>query len=133
MPAAIASSIRANKPPQVSKAGKRLLALYAKLDAQDQKTLLDLAEFLAGRESQAPEDIPPPIAIPRPERESVVKALKRLSSSYPMIDTAVLLNETSALMAQHVMQGRTAPDVIDELEALFENRYRQLIKQDGRK
>ena len=111
----------------MSKAGKHLLTLYAKLGAQDQKTLLDLAEFLAARESHAPRDVPPPKAIPRPEQESVVKALKRLSSSYHMIDTAVLLNETSALMAQHVMQGRAAADVIDELERLFEKRYRQLI------
>jgi hypothetical protein len=32
--------------------------------------------------------------------------------------------ETSSLMTAHIMRGRPAPDVIDDLEALFERYYR---------
>ena len=37
-----------------------------------------------------------------------------------------MLHETSALMAAHVLQGREASAVIDELEALFATRYEAL-------
>jgi hypothetical protein len=36
-----------------------------------------------------------------------------------------MLNETSGLMTEHLMQGRPAPEVIDELEALFRRHYQQ--------
>jgi hypothetical protein len=34
-----------------------------------------------------------------------------------------MLNETSSLMAAHVLNGRPARDVIDDLEALFARHY----------
>ena len=50
-------------------------------------------------------------------------ALKRLRRVYAMLDRGVLLHEASALMSAHVLQGRPAVDVIDELEALFARHY----------
>ncbi len=108
---------------------RRLRKLFSDLRPEDQQTLLAFAEFLAGRSTpQRPSEIPEPKLIPRPARESVVGAIKRLSASYPMLEKAPMLNETSSLMTQHVMHGRSAPDVIDDLEALFRKHY-QLLKE----
>ena len=64
-----------------------------------------------------------PERIPRPKEESVVGAIKRLSHSYFMLDRSAMLNDTSSLMGAHVLQGRPASEVIDELEALFARHY----------
>jgi hypothetical protein len=109
---------------------RRLIRLFARLDAQAQETLMAFAEFLASRESvQAPRELPEPQPIARPPRESVVAAIKRLSASYPMLDKARMLNETSNLMTQHVMQGRDVAEVIDELEEVFRRHYRELRQE----
>lgn len=105
---------------------KRLLKLFEQLPEAERKTVLDFVEFLAARTPAQPKEIPRPEPIPRPESESVVKAMRRLSSTYHMLDKAKMLNETSVLMAQHVMQGRAAAEVIDELEVLFETHYKRL-------
>nr|WP_242467262.1 Crp/Fnr family transcriptional regulator [Ectothiorhodospira shaposhnikovii] len=107
---------------------RRLRGLYRGLSAADRDTLLAFAEFLAGRAAAAPISIPAPEPIPRPEEESVIRAMKRLSATYPMLDKARLLNETSQLMTQHVMQGRAAVEVIDELEAVFARHYQRLCE-----
>jgi hypothetical protein len=109
---------------------KRLLTIFQCLSEQDQKTLLDLAEFLQSRVTEEVQKIPKPESVPRPNEESVVKAIRRLSASYYMLDKSIMLNETSTLMAQHVMQGRPAPEVIDELERLFEDQYQKLIRDN---
>ena len=96
---------------------RRLLAQFRALAEREQQTLLDFAEFLAQR-GAAPAELSEPRVIPRPKRESVVKAIKRLSETYPMLDKAEMLNQTSVLMGQHIMHGRAAAEVIDELEAL---------------
>jgi len=109
---------------------RRLLEFYSKLSEQDQTTLTAFAEFLASR---SPEDatvkqIPRnPLDIPRPERESVVAAIRRLTETYPMLERQGLLNETSSLMAAHVLQGRAAQDVVDELEQVFRSHYEQFL------
>ena len=112
---------------------RRLLRLCRKLDAESRRTLLAFAEFLADRagDAGAPNGgagrpIPEPAPERRPADESVVAAIKRLRRVYPMLDSGTMLEETSALMAQHVLQGRDAASVIDELEALFEARYAAL-------
>lgn len=108
---------------------KRLRKLFRELNAQDQASLLRFAEFLSASPSDdvvAMSEFPDPESIPRPEQESVVKAIKRLTATYPMIDRDRLLNETSNLMASHVLHGKAALDVIDELEALFEQHYATL-------
>ncbi|MCB1733598.1 MAG: Crp/Fnr family transcriptional regulator [Gammaproteobacteria bacterium] len=107
-----------------------MLSIYKSLSTADRKTLLDFADFLATRdrpEQAAGHAVAEPAHEPRPEKESVVQAIKRLSRIYHMVDRATLLNETSSLMSQHLMQGRAAVEVIDELETLFEKRYHALI------
>lgn len=112
---------------------KRLLELFRSLSDADQKALLLFAEFVASRaEVPVPEPeqaatVPPPLHIPRPENESVIAAVKRLSKTYPMVEKEQLLHETSNLVSTHVLQGRPAPEVIDELERIFRDRYQQLF------
>ena len=104
---------------------KQLLAIYRQLPAEDAQTLEAFAEFLQQRAT--PEAVDLSIQdIPRPAQESVVAAIKRLSNTYPMLDKGKVLNETSALMSQHIIQGRAAQEVIDELEQLFRSHYQQL-------
>lgn len=117
-------------PRKMKQEHRQLLDIYKRLQPADRQSLLSFAEFLATRkpagESAPAEALPVPLDTPRPPAESVVAAIKRLSASYFMLDAPELLHETSSLMTQHVMQGREAAGVIDELEALFERSYRQL-------
>lgn len=112
---------------------KRLTALFSALSAQDRHSLLNFAEFLYAQQQPEPTPAvltpPQPQRLPRPTKESVVAAIKRLSSSYPMLDKAKMLNDTASLMSQHLMQGREAQDVINELEAVFIKHY-QAFCQD---
>ena len=107
---------------------QRLLKLYRQLTPCDREGLLSYAEFLQHRaaggdgqgmtlEEQLPADIP------RPESETVVAAMRRLSRTFYMIDKGELLHEASELMTAHLMQGRPAAEVIDELEVVFRRRY----------
>ena len=108
-----------------SKIELRLREILAELPEAQARALLEFAEFLAARYG-GPKEITAPLDIPRPARESVVKAIKRLGATYPMIDRSKMLNETSVLMTQHVIHGRDAVEVIDELEILFRRYYEQL-------
>lgn len=103
---------------------KQLLNHFRKLSAEDSKTLLSFAEFLASRSVPARSEESLTVnKIERPAEESVIAAIKRLSASYPMLDKDKMLTETSALMAQHIVQGRAANEVVDELEQVFERHY----------
>lgn len=120
--------------PMPSKGGakdqqKRLVRLYQQLPVEQQNTLLEFAEFLAARVPDVPRELPKPVPQTRPAEESVVKAIRRLSTTYPMLDKSKMLNQTSSLVAQHVMQGREAREVIDELEVVFEAHYRKLVDE----
>ncbi|MCG5516301.1 MAG: Crp/Fnr family transcriptional regulator [Pseudomonadota bacterium] len=110
---------------------QRLVGLYRDLPEAEREMLLAFAEFLATRGGRKDVPVPEPQAIPRPEEETVIKAMKRLSSTYPMLDKARLLNETSMLMSQHMLQGREAREVIDDLEAVFARHYRELCEGEG--
>ena len=115
---------------------KRLAEILRRLPAAQAETLLEFAEFLLARHGDVALASAPPASlvevaaprdIPRPTEETVVKAVKRLRATYPMLDARKLLNETSALMTQHVMQGREKTEVIEELEILFRTHYEKLV------
>ena len=50
-------------------------------------------------------------------------AIRRLVRSYPMLDRGRLMGEASRCLAQHALEGRSAAEVIDELEVLFVRHY----------
>jgi hypothetical protein len=103
---------------------RRLLRLYRELTPSRREGLMDYGEFLLARAQPDEPEVPSePLAIPRPAQESVVKAIKRLRETYPMLDRAKILHETSSLMTQHLVHGKPAPVVIDELEVLFRQYY----------
>lgn len=106
-----------------------LLKVFAGLDAQNQASLLSYARFLqaeqgplADNEAQLQHPLSPE-PIERPPEESVVAAIRRLSKTYFMLNKDELLHSASGLMSAHVLQGRPAQEVIDELESLFSNAY----------
>jgi len=109
-------------------ASRRLAEIAGRLPEEQQRTLLQFAEFLLAQLPEAEDDapLPGPKDIPRPEQESVIKAMRRLSETYFMLERGPLLTETSALMAQHVMHGRSAVEVIDELEVVFSRQYEKV-------
>jgi len=105
---------------------QRLLKIFRKLGKDAQQSLSDYAEFLLQRDSEdeaSPAESPEPADIPRPHSETVVAAMRRLSQTFHMLDKDELLHEASDLMSAHIMQGRPAEQVIDELERVFRRRY----------
>ncbi len=122
--------------PQANKKERQLIKLFKKLSDADKNTLQAFAEFLASRGESSAADkqhedmgqsIPvKPLSIERPEKESVIKAIKRLSETYPMVDKENILHPISDLMTAHMLQGKQASIVIDELEIIFSNEYKKL-------
>jgi hypothetical protein len=110
---------------------KRLLRSFRRLRDEDRATLLAFAEFLETRAQRTVPEVMQPQPIPRPEKETVVGAIKRLSATFPMLNRAKLLNETSVLVTQHVMRGRDAVEVIQELEVLFQRHYEEHMRSGG--
>jgi hypothetical protein len=103
----------------------RLLALWRNLDWERRAVLLEFAEFLAARSAAPPSAR---VVTLRPEHESVVRAVRRLNGSYPMLDRAKLLQPVGDLLSQHLVDGRAAAGVIDELEALYAAAYASCAK-----
>jgi len=101
----------------------KLIEIYKKLPDIERDKLLSFAEFTAV--SCEPRDliIERPVFVERPADESVVAGIKRMSEVFHMVDRSKILHETSALMAEHMMQGRAAAEVIDDVERLFERTY----------
>jgi len=104
-----------------------IVSIFEDLPEKDQNTLFEFAEFLKSRAPEPALKITEPLGIPRPEEESVVAAIKRLKKNYPMVSQKELLNETSEFMMQHMMQGKAAKDVIDEMELLFETKCKMIV------
>ncbi|MBT8438334.1 MAG: Crp/Fnr family transcriptional regulator [Gammaproteobacteria bacterium] len=115
-----------------SKTQRQLIKLFSRLDKNRQQQLLDFAEFLVEKPSQGngvdSEAAEKPVVVTRPDNESVIAAIKRLSKSYSMLNKDDILHETSDLMTSHVLKGRPAEEVIDELEILFVTHYEQKYK-----
>lgn len=113
---------------------KQLIDYYSSLSSSDKGNLLAFAEFLSQRVTLNNVDKElidrttqsQPVAIKRPETESVIKAIKRLTATYPMVEKENLLHSISDLITAHMMQGKKAEIVIDELEDLFLNAFEKL-------
>ena len=115
----------------LGKTEKRLLDLLRELPEERAEELVEFAEFLRERHGGGRE-IPERVDIPRPSEESVVRAIKRLRATYPMLDAARLINEATDLMSQHLTQGRDRVEVINELEILFRTHYEKIQREDTR-
>ena len=115
----------------MNKTEKKLLSLFSDLDDNDRGSILSFAQFLLEKAKQEGRLVvaEKPLTIPRPEDERVVAAIKRLSTAYPMVKKETMLNETATLMTAHMVQGRVAVEVIDELEILFQTRYEEFCQQ----
>jgi hypothetical protein len=105
---------------------KKLIHAYRALDIAARQSLQDFADFLATREAAEIEPLAEPVLTPAKEGETVVGALKRLAAAYPMLDKAKMLDETSTLVTQNVMQGRDKLEVIADLEQVFSSHYQRL-------
>jgi len=115
---------------------RQLLDYYQRLGPDGQATLLAFAEFLCQRGPSTVDppraervEIPEPVPIVRPEQESVVAGLKRLSQTYPMLSKTEMLRATSDLVARTIMLGTDPAQVIDQLEDIFREHYRKLREQ----
>ena len=123
---------------------KKLIQYFSLLSDEHKGLVLEFMEFLGSRypntsQSELPvevknepeETLEPtfiePILMPRPETESVIAAIKRLSQSYPMLNKEKLFDKTSTLMTAHIMQGRDVVEVIDEIELVFREQYEDQI------
>jgi hypothetical protein len=120
-------------PPKLKlpPAEQALLKVVRQLPESERQSVLSYAEFLLSRLAavENPSAVPAPVeplSIPRPESESVIAAIRRLSETYPMLDRDELLHETTELMTAHVMRGRPAQTIIDELEVVFRRRYERV-------
>ena len=123
-------------PVQANKQERQLVKLFKSLDSANKESLLSYAEFLQLRASDTEEVaenkkelISEPMDIPRPEEESVIKAIKRLTANYPMVNKENILHPISGLMTAHMLQGKNARKVIDELEELFAKEYENFKEQ----
>lgn len=109
-----------------AKREKRLQQILGRLPKNVAESLLEYAEFLDSKHGKDPV-AKQPLDIQRPETETVVDAIRRLTDTFPMLDTSHLLHETGDLMTQHIMQSRPANEVIDDLEALFRKHFDSFV------
>ena len=108
---------------------KKLLGYYRELPDDVAQQLLDFAEFLSSKHKVEVQELSSPENISRPDKESVVVAVKRLSSTYPMLNTDKILDKTASLVSQNMLQGRDAVEVIDELEIIFSEQYDLYVEE----
>lgn len=129
-----------------TKAERKLCKLYKTLNDTDRSTLMKFAEFLAleaeQKQSSASGDtdkgkqhniiqkaFPEPKQIPAPENENVIKGIKRISAMYYMVDKSKMLDLTSTLMTEHLMQGRPAKEIIADVEQGFKQEYDKMYNE----
>lgn len=105
-----------------------LKALYDTLDDDARNSLFDYAAFLQSRSAPVVRHPGEPLQIPRQDNETVVGAIKRMKRTYPMIDSMKVFSVASNLMTEHMINGRDAEEVINEIEQLFEQTYQELLK-----
>ena len=107
---------------------KELLKKFRLLPEAQKQALADYAEFLCQRYAEEPEPVPQqPLDIPRPQQETVIKAIQRLSKTYPMLDSKELFEKTSTYMMRNMMHGEDHDILIDEMEVFFKERYQAYL------
>lgn len=111
-----------------AKSSQQLIKLYESMNEEQQRSLSDFADFLFDRHGPAIKEILPPENIPRPEQETVVGAIKRLKSTYHMVESMTVFSSASSLMTEHMVKGRDVNEVIDEMEKLFDDAYRKMLQ-----
>jgi len=118
---------------QANKQERQIIKIFKSLSEANKEAFIAFGEFLQTRAEGLNSDDQPidvvanePVEIPRPEEESVIKAIKRLTATYPMVDKETILHPISNLMTSHIIQGRKAPEVIDDLQELFLSEYKSL-------
>ncbi len=112
------------------KSGQQLLDLYEAMDDQRKQSLCDFADFLYAQADPVVKEIPEPAVIERPPQETVVGAIKRLKTTYHMVESMTVFSKASSLMTDHMIKGRDPVEVIDEMESLFEDAYKQLLENE---
>jgi hypothetical protein len=112
-----------------SRTADALLNLFESLDQARQDSLYDYAEYLLSRDGPVVKEIGNPVDIPKPDTETVVGAIKRMKQTYPMVDSLNVFSKASDLMTEHMVKGRDLNEVIDDIEALFEQTYRDMLKE----
>lgn len=110
------------------KSSKQLIDLYEAMDDERKLSLGDFADFLYAKAGPVVKEIPPPEDVPRPEQETVVGAVKRLKIKYHMVESMTVFSAASSLMTDHMVKGRDVAEVIDEMEVLFEEAYKNLLQ-----
>jgi len=110
----------------VVKSSQDLIDLYEAMDDERKQSLCDFADFLYAQAEPINKEIPLPEVSTRPEKETVVGAVKRLKQQYHMVESMKVFSAASALMTDHMVKGRDVVEVIDEMEILFEDAYKQL-------
>ena len=118
-----------NKTKRVTRESREasLAKHAAALPDQAFDSLAEFAEFLAAK-YPAPAVEQAYVPLPRPEGESVIAAIKRLSKSYPMLDKTTLFDQTSAAMSAHILQDISAQESIDKLETVFREKYEAFLQ-----
>ena len=109
------------------KSSKKLIELYESLDEERQRSLSDFADFLLAKSGPVLKEVPQPEDILRPEKETVVGAVKRLKLKYHMVESMSVFSAASTLMTDHMVKGRDVVEVIDEMETLFFDEYNKLL------
>ncbi|HHJ35053.1 MAG TPA: Crp/Fnr family transcriptional regulator [Gammaproteobacteria bacterium] len=112
------------------KSSTELTDLYEAMDDQRKQSLSDFADFLYAQADPVSREIPPPVEIPRPQKETVVGAIKRLKETYHMVGSMSVFSAASSLMTEHMVKGRDVVEVIDEMEALFIDAYDKLVQEN---
>lgn len=107
---------------------KSLIEIFETLDVERQTSLFDFAEFLQAKGDLVVNEMGDPVEIPRPDKETVVGAIKRLKETYPMIDSMKVFSSASELMTDHMVKGRDVVEVIDEMEKIFEDFYAKILR-----
>jgi hypothetical protein len=99
-----------------------LVRLFRAMDRQRRSSLLDFARFLSAL-AEAERSRTTLVPQPRPDKEAVVQAIKRLNKTYPMLPRHRLAPRVEQLLAEHMVDARDAAKVIEELESFYAEQY----------